>query len=133
MGISFDSKKQNLGSRKSSFLMKKVVVREAEWEERKLRRRLSKKRISGVPVLTSCVFWWSLGPSTPTILYSVQQLRWKEGYVCLLATISSPICLSDRKMFPSDSMSPFHFYLYLTPDVPIYSSLKLLFGQALDL
>lgn len=110
-----------------------MEAREVEWEEeRQLRRRLSKKGVSEGPILTSCVFWERLGPSTSTFPYSVAQLRWREG-VCLSATISNPIYLGDRKMVPSQSVSLFHFHLCLTPDVLTHPSLKLLFGQALNL
>lgn len=53
--------------------------------------------------------------------------------MCLSATTSNPIYMGDRKMVPLGSICLFHFHLYMTPNGPTHSSLKLLFGQALDL
>lgn len=54
MGINFDIKKQNLGSRDSSSHGKGWWQERQGRSRRQLRRRVSQKRVSGHPVVTFC-------------------------------------------------------------------------------
>lgn len=91
--------------------------------------------MTGHPVVTFCAILAEVGAISiiHPVFNGMAEMKGRGVCVCLSATLSNPIYLDYREILPSGSTSLFHSHLYLTPDVPTHPSLKLLFGQALDL
>lgn len=98
---------------------------------------MSEKRVAGGPILTSCNILAEVGAAliNKPVFSGTTEMEGRSmcTCVCVRATLSNPIYQDGREVVSSGRISLLHLHLYLTPAVSACPSLKLVFGQALDL